>query len=120
MKLLYFKESEFACKCGCGFGSTLGDISIELLTCLEKIREVVKEPIYITSACRCKKHNTKVGGKSLSKHLTGEAVDIFTKNIKPSKLADIIDSLYPNKYGVGVYKTFTHFDVRKNKVRFNG
>ena len=43
---------------------------------LDNIREVYGKPIIITSGYRCPELNAKVGGKSNSQHLKGEAADL--------------------------------------------
>ncbi len=48
----------------------------ELFTKLEELREVIGEPIEITSGFRTEKFNKKIGGSVNSYHLKGLAVDI--------------------------------------------
>ena len=124
MKLLNFKAKEFACKCGCGLGDNILEMDLELLNVLESIREHIRANyikdavIIINSGIRCPIHNKAVGGAVKSQHLLGKASDIRVAGLTPKQLYDIINSLYPNKYGLGLYKTFVHIDVRSNKVRF--
>ena len=47
-----------------------------VLSNLDNIREVYGKPIIITSGYRCPQLNAKVGGKSNSQHLKGEAADL--------------------------------------------
>lgn len=47
-----------------------------VLSNLDNIREVYGKPIIITSGYRCPELNAKVGGKSNSQHLKGEAADL--------------------------------------------
>lgn len=47
----HFSRSEFACKCGCGFDH----ISLELVSKLECLRSIIRQPIIINSGCRCPK-----------------------------------------------------------------
>ena len=42
---------------------------------LQKVRDIIKKPIIITSAYRTKQHNTEIGGAKYSQHLTASAVD---------------------------------------------
>lgn len=51
---------------------------------LQPLRDYLNSPVKITSGYRCKELNTKVGGKSNSQHLTGNAADLITpyKNLK--------------------------------------
>lgn len=107
-----FSRSEFKCAC-CGFST----VDIELIKVLEVVRTYFKKPIKINSACRCENHNIKVGGALHSKHKLGIAADIVVKDTAPQLVYNFIDRYQPNKYGLGNYKTFTHFDVRSDKWR---
>lgn len=110
-----FKRHEFQCHCGCGFDT----VDAELLKVLEIVRAHFKNrPVKINSACRCRKHNRKVGGKANSKHLYGIAADIVVKGVSPAKVYDFLDKLYSDTYGLGKYKKFTHVDVRRRKARW--
>ena len=111
-----FSRSEFACKCGCGFST----VDIELLKTLEVIRGHFSSPIKITSACRCESHNKHIGGGNASKHKQGIAADIVVNGVTPYAVYRFLDSFMPNNYGIGIYKTFTHIDVRKTKARWKG
>ncbi len=42
---------------------------------LQKVRDLIKKPIIITSAYRTKQWNTQIGGAKYSQHLTASAVD---------------------------------------------
>lgn len=110
----HFKKSEFACKCGCGFD----DINQELVDIVEDVRCYFDSPTVINSGCRCEKHNRAVGGTPLSQHVLGKAADIKVKGVKPKVVADYLEAKYPNKYGLGRYKSFTHIDVRTNRARW--
>jgi len=123
-----FKRKEFECGCNCGFDT----VDYELLCLLEEIREEFnflyrKVFIEITSACRCEKHNKKIGGSQNSQHLRGRASDFkvwryFNKNkirqVPPKEVYDFINNKYPDKYGLGKYETFTHLDTRNKKARW--
>ena len=111
-----FSRSEFACKDNCGFST----VDVELLKVLETVRNHFKRPVKINSACRCESHNKSVGGSQGSKHKLGIAADIVVKGIKPYDVYLFLDSFMPNSYGICVYKTFTHIDVRKTKARWRG
>lgn len=109
-----FSSEEFECKCGCGFD----EVDKELVDVLQSLREALEEPITITSACRCPEHNKAVGGSPRSQHLKGTAADIIVKGCTPAFIYNYLDNLYPDKYGIGKYKSFTHLDVRSKKARW--
>lgn len=80
----HFKIDEFACKCGCGYKN----INTTLVRILEQIRaHFGGNPCIITSGCRCKSHNQKVGGVQGSRHILGKAVDFYIKNVN---MADVL------------------------------
>lgn len=110
----YFKRSEFACNCGCGFST----VDYELAEVLDELREHFGQPITITSGCRCPSWNKKVGGEPKSKHMEGIAVDIQVRNINPNIVYSWLNSKYPNTYGLGLYSTWVHVDVREEKARW--
>lgn len=120
----YFDRDEFSCKCGCGFAT----VDIELLSVLDDLREHFRKPVSLNSACRCYRHNEKVqkandknyvAGSSKSKHMNGIAADVVVSGVSPDNVAKYLEGKYPNKYGIGKYKTFTHIDVRSLKARWD-
>lgn len=62
----------------------------ELTKILQDIREIIQTPITITSGYRTPLLNKMVGGSPKSSHLSGYAVDMQVKGIKPKELRDII------------------------------
>lgn len=111
----WFSSEEVACRCGCGFDR----VDKVLVEVLDDVRDHFGKPVTVTSACRCDEHNAKVGGSPNSKHKLGIAADIRVKSISPEKVYTYLDDKYPNKYGIGKYKLFTHIDVRAgNKARW--
>jgi len=111
-----FSRSEFACKCKCGFST----VDIELIKVLEIVRGHFDAPVTVNSACRCELHNTAIGGSYGSKHKQGIAADITVMGVKPYAVYRFLDGYAPNKYGLGLYETFTHLDIRKLKARWKG
>ncbi|AKU42643.1 peptidase [Vibrio phage H188] len=114
MNTAHFKAKEFMCNCGCGQTKP----NSELMAVLQLVRLHFNKPVVITSSYRCPKHNKAVGGASKSKHLEGIAADIQVKDIEPMEVYHLLDSIFPNHYGIGSYKTFTHIDVRPTKARW--
>lgn len=109
-----FNSEEFACKCGCGFNI----ISPLLVEELQRIRNKLNAPITIDSGCRCVTHNKAVGGTSESFHKKGLAADFTVKGYTPKEISDYLNKCYHDKYGIGVYPTWVHFDVRPTKARW--
>jgi hypothetical protein len=110
---IHFKRSEFACPC-CG----VAEVSDELLQVLDDVREHFNSPVTVTSGYRCEEHNLKVDGKPGSKHKDGIAADIQVSRIPPRTVQKYLLSKYPEQYGLGCYRTFTHVDVRPTKARW--
>ncbi len=121
----YFQQSEFACKCGCGFGTKEADIAADLVHALHVLRVKFGVPIIIDSAARCTKHNTDVGGKPKSAHLAGvkglctpkyegrcRAADVRTVGWPGETLAHSFTQLALDMgLRVGIAQTFVHLDV---------
>ena len=119
---------EFSCKCGCGFDT----VDVELVPVLQDIvdhfsrvldRDCV---IIIDSGCRCVEHNETVQKEdnpnyvpysSKSQHMFGRAADIVIKGVHSHIVYTYVDSKYPNKYGIGRYKRFTHIDTASGPPR---
>lgn len=78
----HFKQSEFACKCGCG----KNNINLKLVKILDEIREYFGQPLIPTSGCRCATHNAKVGGVPNSRHVSDKAADFYVKNIDKARV----------------------------------
>ena len=99
-----FDRSEFACHCNCGFNQ----INIGLVHRLQAVRDIFNIPIIILSGCRCRNHNTTVGGEPDSYHMKGDAADWTTNN-----LSEIVEGLSHWSGGVHYYpeKNFIHCDV---------
>ena len=121
-----FKKSEFDCKCGCDMPEDVLVNITKLANQLQYIRDNVAMPITINSAYRCEAHNSSdaVKGSKNSQHLLGKAADIVIKGLDPVlDTYDYLDDLMRTgeilQGGLGMYKTFTHYDFRKNKSRWN-
>jgi len=109
-----FNESEFVCKCGCG----TVHVNPNLISKLQKLRDMVGKPITIVSGYRCAAHNASVGGVPRSQHKLGNAADISISGMSPAEVAKLAEKVGFN--GIGRYSTFTHVDVRGYRSRWNG
>ena len=72
-RLIPFTEKEATCNCGCG----LMILNDNFLDRLLRARYASPYAFPITSWTRCAGHNVNVGGAPGSRHLNGEAVDIY-------------------------------------------
>lgn len=109
-----FKLKEFQCK----DGSQLVKIDSELLHKLQKLRDSMGKPVIINSGYRTPEYNKTVGGAKKSYHMQGKAVDIRINGLKPEEIAKIAEKT--GFTGIGIYKSFTHLDIRPNKTKWYG
>jgi uncharacterized protein YcbK (DUF882 family) len=119
-----FYLQEFECKDGTPMPAELIPNVQKLANNLQVLRDFLNEPIFILSGHRTPVYNAKVGGAKKSRHLTAEAGDLSVKSKTPRQLAGIIEKLIAQgkmqQGGLGIYKGFVHYDVRKTKARWNG
>jgi hypothetical protein len=69
-----FKYKEFFCK-GIEPPAEYFNNVMQCALQLQKVRDLIKKPIIITSAFRTKAWNTQIGGALHSQHLTASAID---------------------------------------------
>jgi zinc D-Ala-D-Ala carboxypeptidase len=107
----FFSNKEFRCpKSGLLF------VDPDLLEMLDNLRDLMGEPVYVTSGCRSREHNKAIGGAESSLHITD--------NENPCRAADLRrgNGNYQHRLlgyifelgfgGVGVYVGHTHVDIR--------
>ena len=118
-----FSKSEFECRCGCEMPKDVLNNVQKLANQLQIIRNKVNVPITINSAYRCPKHNSIIGGAKSSQHLQGKASDIVIEGYSNDDVADLIEELIASgdilQGGLGRYNSFTHYDIRKTKARWD-
>jgi len=94
-------------------------VDAELISVLEALHSAFNhQRIIIASGNRCMAHNASTGGVRTSQHLNSKAADIRIDRINPAAVATKLEELYPNQYGIGRYKNWTHIDVRASKARW--
>ena len=108
----YFKESEFVM----GEENVFHKMDADLLHRLDTLRELVSEPLSITSSFRSEDYNKGVGGSKTSQHLKGKAVDLSCNN--STLRAKIVKHALELDLTCGVAKTFVHIDNRDNQIVF--
>lgn len=85
-----FYAYEFDCKDGTTYPREwFKDRLIPLVKDIQKIRDQVG-PLTIVSGYRTTAHNKKVGGSKGSRHMQGDAVDLFPHNVTFAKLKSVI------------------------------
>ena len=111
-----FTVEEFACK----DGSDAVLVAPRLVMVLQSIRSHFGVPVVIHSAYRTPQYNKQVGGAAHSQHCYGTAADIVVKGQNPAGVAAYVRQLMPDWGGVGIYKSFTHVDVRETRADWLG
>lgn len=108
-----FQPQELACKC-CGHLV----LHYDAMAALQKLRDLWKSPITVTSGTRCAKHNNRVGGAKSSLHLTGRAFDLHMPASWTGKhtAGFIYYATHAGFRGIGLYRTWVHFDVGPHRV----
>ncbi len=108
----YFKELEFTM----GNKNVFGMMNAEFLPLLDELRELVNEPLIITSSYRSVEYNKSVGGAEHSQHLIGNAVDVACNN--GLLRAKIVKHALDIGLTCGVAKGFVHLDNRGTQIVF--
>ena len=119
----HFSVEECRCRCRRHTDAPLCNVSPRLLSLAEKIRDILKCPMIVTSCCRCAAHNAEVGGSPTSKHLAGDkqparAMDFYCKELSPVAVYNVIvkawrDGKLPELGGIGLYDWGVHIDTAK-------
>lgn len=118
-----FTKEEFDCRDGSAMpAKVLENVKI-VAKQLQILRDFVGKKITINSGYRSEKYNKKVGGAPKSQHLQGKAADITIEGMSPQKVAETLENLIKEgkikQGGIGIYNTFTHYDIRGVKVRWD-
>lgn len=89
----------------------------KLVEVLQKLRDHLNKSIKIKSGYRHLWYNMIcAGAKDKSQHLIGRAADIVVEGMTPLQVAKAtIDAAGADIFGIGIYNTFTHIDVRCGK-----
>ena len=119
-----FSKSEFECSCGCEMPLEVFHNIQKVANQLQILRDATGKSITVNSGYRCPDYNDNVvKGAKNSQHKLGKAADIVVKGVEPSITFDLID-LFINdcemlQGGLGNYNSFTHYDIRKIKARWD-
>lgn len=107
----YFDISEFDSPDAPGSGQHMDDNFLERL---DTARGDAGIPFKINSGYRTESHNSRVGGKANSSHLTGYAADIHVAGSRERFL--ILDALLKAGFTrIGIANTFIHVDSDPSK-----
>ena len=119
-----FSLSEFKCRDGTDVPEELMENVQLLADNLQVLREHLGLSTRVISGYRTPTYNRKIGGARKSQHMLAKAADIKISGLSPSEIKEAIEGLIKGgkmmKGGVGLYKTFTHYDVRGRNARWYG
>lgn len=114
-------RSEIACKCGCGFDTIDAVTARAVQDACDHFAEQLDVPrvvLDISSGARCEERNRSEGGSYRSQHLLGRAIDFKIRCVSPIEVQAYLLAKYPDRFGIGTYSNFTHFDSRNERARF--
>jgi uncharacterized protein YcbK (DUF882 family) len=112
MTKCYLSPRETCCSCGCG-----ADIRIDVRDKFNRIRERFGKPLTVSGPTRCPAQNKKVGGAANSRHMHGDALDIYTVGFSDMERIRLIAiAVELGATGIGVHKQFTHIDFGHNEL----
>lgn len=122
----HFSRHEFDCKDGTVYPyEWLEKRLIPLCYALEKIRALTNQPLKVNSGFRTAAYNAKLEGSAVkSQHVQGRAADIKLGGMTSRQLYTAICNLIKQgeipEGGIGLYRTFVHYDIRGTKARWSG
>src|SRR5690606_29997402 len=95
----------------------------ELAINLQVLRDYFNKPITINSGYRSPEYNSKLPGAAKnSQHIYGKAADIVIGGVTPLEIKNAIEWLIRNDKmkngGIGLYRTFVHYDIRDTPARW--
>ncbi|NER83545.1 MAG: DUF882 domain-containing protein [Leptolyngbya sp. SIO1D8] len=93
---------------------------IRIAEVMEEIRTMFGgRPIQINSWYRDPATNAAVGGASMSRHLSGDAVDFVIPGYHPYDVFARLDSWWGSRGGLASSTVFTHIDARGYRARWD-
>lgn len=108
-------HDEFKCQCN-NCEATL--INPKLVVAFQKLRDLIGHSLHVNCGYRCQQHNREIrkqGFKSASRsrHQTGDAIDVSTKNVTQYTQDEFIELAKKCGFTFALkYETFVHLDTR--------
>jgi len=118
-----FYLDEFQCNDLSDINESVFNNLLQLADNMQLIRDYLGASITVNSGYRSPSYNKAIGGVSKSMHVQGKACDFVVKGMTPEQVADRLEELIKDSTilqgGLGRYDTFTHYDIRGTKARWN-
>ena len=119
-----FNINEFECHDGTGVPWDLVENVQKLANNLQVLRDTIGKPIHVVSGYRNPTYNKRIGGAKRSYHMKAMAADIRVNGMTPKAIKAAIEILITEgkmeQGGIGLYKTFVHYDNRGRRSRWGG
>jgi uncharacterized protein YcbK (DUF882 family) len=119
-----FNINEFECHDGTGVPWNLVENVQKLANNLQALRDTIGKPIHVVSGYRNPTYNKRIGGAKRSYHMKAMAADIRVNGMTPKAIKAAIEILITEgkmeQGGIGLYKTFVHYDNRGRRSRWGG
>ncbi len=119
-----FNINEFECHDGTGVPWNLVENVQKLANNLQALRDTIGKPIHVVSGYRNTTYNKRIGGAKRSYHMKAMAADIRVNGMTPKAIKAAIEILITEgkmeQGGIGLYKTFVHYDNRGRRSRWGG
>jgi uncharacterized protein YcbK (DUF882 family) len=92
-----------------------------LVGLLNRVSRHFRRPVIVSSGCRSRKHNRRIGGARKSQHLGCRAADIRVTGIARNRVARFARGL-PGRGGIGTYcrNSTVHIDVGPRREWYHG
>jgi uncharacterized protein YcbK (DUF882 family) len=118
-----FSKVEFESRDGAAMPDDVLENIKELAENLQKVRDLLGEPVHINSGYRSPAHNERIGGVPNSQHVKGKAADVSMRNFTAKDLVKVFERLINEgalkEGGLGLYNGFVHYDIRGERRRWN-
>lgn len=93
-------------------------VSPDLVSRLERLRDLLQRPVMVLSGYRTPEHNAAVGGVAGSFHTKGLAADVTWEGFEPSAAVQLAEQAGFDGIGRYARKGFLHVDVRGYLARW--
>lgn len=111
-----FSKAELGCRCCGGVRLPPG-----FAQALQGVRDAMQEPLLLSSACRCARHNQSIGGHPRSLHVFDQphwptggccAVDVVADMSREMFREKLLAVAWARGWSVGIHPKFIHLDLR--------